>query len=110
MPLFAKTRIEIYLPDVPREAYRDMLAVFEREFSYTFGGCTVVRGLEGSYLSRTGQVVRDRLNIIYADWGQSIDEHFPTISRYADTLRGIAFAGLEEEVVLIAVHGVYHSE
>ena len=47
MPLSEKARIEVYLPDLPRRAYQDLLASLEREFSYSFGGCTTVRGLEG---------------------------------------------------------------
>ena len=54
MPLSEKARIEVYLPDLPRQAYQDLLDELEREFSYTFGGCTLLRGLEGNYLSRRG--------------------------------------------------------
>ena len=54
MPLSEKARIEVYLPDVTRLAYEDLLDAFEQEFTYTFGGCTTVRGLEGNYLSRLG--------------------------------------------------------
>jgi hypothetical protein len=33
----------VYLPDVPRPAYQDLLAALEQEFTYTFGGCATVR-------------------------------------------------------------------
>jgi hypothetical protein len=35
LPLFEKARIEVYLPDVPRQAYSDLLSALEEEFSYT---------------------------------------------------------------------------
>ena len=43
MPLSEKARIEVYLPDLPRAADQDLLAAFEQEFSYTFGGCSTIR-------------------------------------------------------------------
>ena len=49
MPLFEKARVEVYLPDLPKPAYQELLEALDREFTYTFGGCTIVRGLEGSY-------------------------------------------------------------
>jgi hypothetical protein len=48
LPLSEKARIEVYLPDLARFAYQDLLDTLEREFTYTFGGCTIVRGLEGT--------------------------------------------------------------
>ena len=64
MPLSEKARIEVYLPDVPREAYRDLLGALQEEFCYTFGGCTTVRGLEGNYLSQGGLRMRDTVNLV----------------------------------------------
>lgn len=54
MPLSEKARVEVYLPDLPRAAYQDLLGVLEQEFTYTFGGCTIISGLDGSYLSQAG--------------------------------------------------------
>ena len=81
MPLFEKARIEVYLPDVPRQAYPNLLAALEQEFSYTFGGCTTVRGLEGNYLSRLGLRVRDRINLVYSDTPFPFEEHFARVER-----------------------------
>src|SRR5438874_2457717 len=44
--------------DVPRPEYQDLLAELEEEFTYAFGGCTTLRGLEGNYLFRLGLLVR----------------------------------------------------
>ena len=110
MPLSEKARIEVYLPDVPRPAYQDLLNALEQEFTYTFGGCTTVRGLEGNYLSRLGLRMRDRINLIYSDTPFAFEEHFLRLSWYADELRDAMIAALEEEAVLIAVFKVYHAE
>ena len=109
MPLSEKARIEVYLPDVPRPTYQDLLAALEQEFTYTFGGCTIIRGLEGSYLSRLGLTMRDRINLLYTDTLFAFDENFTRLSRYADELRDAAFKALAEEAVLVSVFKVYHS-
>lgn len=110
MPLLEKARIEVYLPDLPRAAYQDLLDALAQEFTYTFGGCTIISGLDGRYLSRAGLQVQDRLNLIYTDTPYSFEEHVEIISTYAEKLKGAAFAALEEEAILVAVVKVYHSE
>jgi hypothetical protein len=110
LPLSEKARIEVYLPDVPRPAYQDLLGALEQEFTYTFGGCTIVRGLEGNYLSRLGLRMRDRINLVYTDTPFPFDENFDRLSRYADELREAAFEALEEEAVLIAAFKAFHAE
>ena len=67
MPLFEKARIEVYLPDLPKQAYQGLLNALDQEFTYAFGGCTIIRGLEGSYLSQAGLKLQDRINLIYTD-------------------------------------------
>jgi hypothetical protein len=110
LPLSEKARIEVYLPDAPRPAYQDLLQALEQEFTYTFGGCTTMRGLEGNYLTRLGVIMRDHINLVYTDTPFAFDENFARISRYADRLRDAAFAALAEEAVLIVVFKVYHAE
>lgn len=110
MPLSEKARIEVYLPDLPPPAYQDLLEAFDREFTYTFGGCTSIRRIEGSYLSARGARVRDRINLIYTDTPYSFEDYFETLSRYAEEVRHAAFLALNEEAVLVAVFKVYHAE
>lgn len=110
MPLSEKARIEVYLPDLPRAAYQDLLKALAQEFTYTFGGCTIVRGLDGSYLSQAGLQIQDRINLIYTDTPYSFTENFEIISSYADKLKKAANAALEEEAILVAVVTVYHAE
>lgn len=109
MPLSEKARVEVYLPDLPKPAYQELLAALDREFTYTFGGCTIVRGLEGSYLSQAGSKLQDRITLIYTDTPYGFTENFEIISRYADKLKEAAFRALEEEAILIVVLAVYHA-
>lgn len=59
MPLLERARVEVYLPDLPKQAYQDLLNAFDQEFTYTFGGCTIIRGLDGSYLSQASLKLQD---------------------------------------------------
>lgn len=110
MPLSEKARIELYLPDLPKPEYHDLLEALDREFAYTFGGASIVRGIEGSYLSQSGAQIRDRINLIYTDTPFAFRENLPRLSQYADQLREAAFAALQEEAVLVVVIPVYHAE
>jgi len=110
LPLSEKARIEVYLPDLPERAYQDLLAALEQEFTYTFGGCTTVRGLEGSYLSHAGTLMPDRINLVYTDSPVSLKSEFATLQRYGDQLRSATFRALAEEAVLVVVIPVFHSE
>ena len=42
MPLSEKTRIEVYLPDLPLPAYQKLLEALRREFTHSFGGSTMM--------------------------------------------------------------------
>ncbi len=108
MPLSERARIEVYLPDLPAPAYQELLLALGQEFTCTFGGCTIIRGLDGSYLSKRGLRVRDRINLLYSDSPFAFEENFATISRYVDELRHAAFEALAEEAVLVVVFKVYH--
>lgn len=109
MPLSEKARIEVYLPDLAEVAYQQLLTTFDREFCHAFGGATILRQVHGSYLSRTGQVVHDRINVIYADTPFTLSDHLDILGRYADKLRIAVLAALHEEAALVVVIPVYHS-
>jgi hypothetical protein len=72
----------VYLPDLPQAAYEDLLDTLDREFTYAFGGCTILRGLAGSYLSRHGLILKDRINLVITDTPLIFNEDFENISRY----------------------------
>jgi hypothetical protein len=110
LPLSAKVSIEVYLPDAEQPAYAELLTALEKELAYTFGGCSMIAGLQGNYLSRRGVVIRDRVNVLYTDAPFDLAHNFAKVSAYADALREAALRALDEEVVLIAVFAVYHTE
>jgi hypothetical protein len=110
LPLSEKARIEVYVPDLPQETYQNLLDALAQEFTYAFGGSTIMRGLDGSYLSRAGLQVQDRVHLIYTDTPFAFEEHFESLSRYADALRDAAFQALEEEAILVVVLKIYHAE
>jgi hypothetical protein len=49
---------------------------FEEEFTYAFGGSSIVRGLEGSYLSQSGERIADRINLLYSDAPLALSTNF----------------------------------
>lgn len=109
MPLSAKARVEVYLPDLPKLIYQKLLQIFAEEFTSAFGGCTIIRGLDGNYLSNFGQIISDRINLIYTDTPFDFQENFSAISNYTDKIREAAFEALEEEAILVVVWPIYHS-
>jgi hypothetical protein len=110
LPLSEKARVEVYIPDSPGPAYRESLEKLDLEFTHTFGGCTILRGIDGSYLSGRGRVVRDRMNLIYTDTPLSIRDNFAQFSKYGEALHVAVQRALEEEAVLVVMFGVYHVE
>jgi hypothetical protein len=109
LPLLERVRVEVYIPDLPADAYHNLLQSFEDEFTYAFGGCTIVSGLEGSYLSKNGTRVPDGINLIYADLPVALSTNFDQMARYTGKLREVSLEALAEESVLIAVTQVYHA-
>ena len=109
MPLSERARIEIYLPDLPTEQYQILLSVLQQELTYAFGGCSVLRGVEGQYRSFDGTQVSDSVSILYADAPFEFEENFILLSKYTDELRIAAFEALDEEAVLVVTMRVYHS-
>jgi hypothetical protein len=57
LPLLERVRVEVYIPDLPHQEYWGLLYSFQEEFSYAFGGCSVLRGIDGSYLSISGKLI-----------------------------------------------------
>ncbi|HEY8560977.1 MAG TPA: hypothetical protein VIL74_11450 [Pyrinomonadaceae bacterium] len=109
MPLSARARIEIYLPDVPQKVYRNARRAFEREFLETFGGCTVIKDIKGLYLSADGKTETDKIVLLYADTPFEFRKNRAALSKYTDELRDVAYQTTSEESILIVVHEIYHS-
>ena len=109
MPLSERARIEIYLPTRKKSEYRRLYKAFEREFLHTFGGCTVIRNIEGFYLGSDNRKDTDKIDLVYADTPFDFDKNFKEFSKYTDALRASALEASEEESILIVVHRMYHS-
>ncbi len=97
MPLLERVRVEAYLPDLPSSEYQNLLRSFEEEFTYAFGGCSIVRGLEGSYLSDSGDRIPDRINLIFSDVPLALSTNFDSVARYVGELKHAAMEALSEE-------------
>lgn len=109
MPLSARARIEVYLPEKKTAVYRRLLKAFQREFLETFGGCTVIEDTKGLYLSADEKPDADKINLIYADAPFDFEKNFEALSKYTDELKRAALEASEEESILIVVHKIYHS-
>ena len=108
MPLLERVRVEVYIPDPHLTKYDNLLRTFEEEFTYAVGGCTIVRGLEGSYLSQLGRHIPDQVNLIYSDLALALSTDFALVAGYAGQLKRAATEALDEEVVLVTVEQIYH--
>ena len=109
MPLLERVRVEVYLPDLPSSEYQNLVRSFEEEFTYSFGGCSIVRGLEGSYLSASGKRIPDRINVLYSDAPLALSTNFDSVAAYVGKLKRAAMEALSEESVLISIEQVYHA-
>lgn len=108
MPLLERTRVEVYLPDLPLPEYQNLLRSLEEELTYAFGGSSIVRGLEGNYLSQSGEQIRDRINLLYSDAPLALSTEFANLAAYVRELHCAPEEVLKEETVLISVEQVYH--
>lgn len=109
MPLLERLRVEVYIPDLPSSEYQNLLRSFEDEFTYAFGGSSIVRGLEGCYLSEGGYRIWDRVNLIYSDAPLALSTNFAIAAAYMRELKQAATEALAEEVVLVSAEQVYHA-
>ena len=109
MPLLERARVEVYLPDLPHAAYYNLLEQLTQEFTYAFGGCTTIQGLDGSYLSEAGRSIRDKINLIYTDTPYAFGQNIGILSNYCDRLRAAIHTALNEETVLVTCNSIYHA-
>ena len=109
MPLSARARIEVYLPERKNAGYQRLLKAFQQEFLQTFGGCTVIENIKGLYLSADDETETDKINLVYTDTPFDFEKKFKALSKYTDELKKAALEASEEESILIVVHKIYHS-
>ncbi len=108
MPLSEKVRIEVFIPDLPDPIYGRILDELGDELTYSFGGCTVAR-TKGKYRSSSGLILPDKVNVLYTDTPFQWEEDAAVIEQYSQELRNVVRGALhEEEVILVALHSVFH--
>ena|SRR5688500_3701992 len=107
--LSKRARIEAYLPEKKDKVYRRLRVAIECEFLFTFGGCTVIEGIQGLYFRSGKKPEQDKITLVYADMPFGLEKHFKSVSEYADAIREAAAEALPEHSVLVVVHEVYHS-
>ncbi|HXT63832.1 MAG TPA: hypothetical protein VN696_12420 [Pyrinomonadaceae bacterium] len=75
MPSFApKIRVEVYVPVRYEPAYQDTLTWLIDEFTELRGGCTVHENAGGYYLSKSAEIIDDRVSIVYSDFPMNWNE------------------------------------
>ena len=108
MPLSARARLEIYLPDKHEGVYRDLRDAIISEFTLVFGGCTVVAA-KGAYQSDSGAASVEGVLVVYTDTDLAFQDNFDFLEGYADKLRQDLYKALDEEEILVSVSSVFHS-
>ena len=103
MLLSERVRIEVFIPDLPDPSYTKLLAQLQTEFSYAFGGCAVVSAT-GSFLSASGIILPDKINILFTDVLLDLHRDRLLIGQYTERLRSAAREALkQEESILVSV-------
>ena len=110
MLLSERVRIEVFIPDLPDPSYAKLLTQFQTEFSYTFGGCTVISA-SGTFLSGGGIILPDKISILFADVPLELNRDRLLIGQYTDRVKNAVRDSLkQEEAIMISVYSVYHDE
>jgi hypothetical protein len=107
--LLKRTRIDVYVPEKKNEVYERLRKAIEKEFVFTFGGCTVIEGVRGLYLRSGEKPEGDRITRIYADMPFSLEDQQKVVTAYADSLREAAAETIPEQSILVTVEEIYHS-
>ncbi|MCI0489878.1 MAG: hypothetical protein L0229_25075, partial [Blastocatellia bacterium] len=109
MSLVQRARIEAYLPLKFDPAYQHALDWLVLEFSYSFGGCTILEHVAGYYLDQKGDIVPDRINIVYTDTPLELPRQQRLVEEYIAGLKTFLTKHLyQEEAILITAHSVFH--
>ena len=105
-----RIRVEVYVPLRYDHSYQNLLSWVIEEFTQLRGGCTVNENVGGYYLSRTNEVINDRVSVVYSDfpmnWYKKTDR--VEVLGYCTTLKQFLFENLLEEEILIAAYPVSH--
>lgn len=109
MLLSGKLRIEVFLPDNPDPAYKALLKHLQEEFTYSFGGCSVISGLEGQYRSEVDRsTIVDRIHLLFVDTDLEYSPDQEELTKYLHHLYRTSYEALDEEAILISVYQIDH--
>jgi hypothetical protein len=86
-----------------------LVHLLANEFTYSFGGCSIIRGIEGNYLSIRGDPIPDRISVVYTDAPIALSTDFAVVAAYSRKLKEAVIEALAEEAVMISVVQVYHA-
>ena len=108
--LTPRIRVEVYIPIRYEPAYDYSLTWMIEEFTRARGGCTVNENVGGYYLSRTGELVADRVNVVYSDLAFNWNDlrARAEVFTYCIKLRRFLLENLSEEQILISAYPISH--
>ena len=108
--LTPRIRVEVYIPIRYEPAYDYSLTLMIEEFTRARGGCTVNENVGGYYLSRTGELVADRVNVVYSDLAFNWNDlrARAEVFTYCIKLRRFLLENLSEEQILISAYPISH--
>ena len=105
-----RIRVEVYVPIGFHLYYQNLLTWVIEEFTQLRGGCTVNENVAGYYLSRSNEVIEDRVTVVYSDfpmnWYKKADQ--AEVLAYCAGLKQFLFEKLWEEEIIISAYPVSH--
>lgn len=108
--LTPRIRVEVYIPIRYETAYQESLTWVIAEFTELRGGCTVNENVGGYYRSQAGEVIDDRVNIVYSDFSLDWNKHHERaeVLNYCADLKRFLLDNLLEEEIFISAYPVSH--
>lgn len=108
MLLSERVRIEVFIPEASDTSHAKLLNQLRMEFTHAFGGCSVIAA-SGSFLSATGTILPDTLNILFTDVPLNFHRDRLLIGQYTERVKSATHYALKrEEAILVSVYPVYH--
>ena len=105
-----KIRVEIYVPIRHSQAYKETLFWIIEELTQLRGGCTVNENIAGYHLSRSNEVIDDRVSLVYSDFPMNWEKRAERteVLNYWAELHSFLLENLWEEEILIGAYPVSH--
>lgn len=103
-------RVEVYIPIRYEPAYHASLTWVIKEFTRIHGGCTVNENVAGYYFSQAGEVIDDRVDVVYSDFSLNWNKRTERAEAldYCTKLKRFLIENLLEEEIFISAYPVSH--